>query len=355
MEMKNPSIFTKPETTSERRAFYERLAQRSAAPLWEVLGDLIPAEPQTRCVPVLWRYDELRPLLIEAGELLTAREAERRVLILENPGYRGESRITHSLFAGLQLVQPGEIARAHRHVTSALRFVIESSGGFTSVSGEKATMHPGDFIITPSWTFHDHGNPGDTPVIWMDGLDVPLVNTFDTSFAERYRADTYPVTKPEGDPPASYGECLAPLDYTPTNQTSPVFSYPYARSRETLERIYRNGPVDPWHGVRMQYVDPVTGGNPMPTISAFLQLLPSGFQGEPYRSTDATIYCPTEGGGQSHIGDAVLEWSKNDIFVVPSWHRVTHHVEEDTVLFSFSDRVAQKALGLWREEQLSSA
>ena len=353
--MTNPSIFTKPESTSERKELYERLAKQSTAPLWEVLGDLIPAEPQTRCEPAIWRYDELRPLLMEAGRLLTAREAERRVLILENPGYRGDSRITHSLYAGLQLVQPGEIARAHRHVTSALRFVIESRGGYTSVSGEKTTMHPGDFILTPSWTFHDHGNPGDGPVIWMDGLDVPLVNTFDTSFAERYSADTYPVTKPEGDSPARYGESLAPVDYTPEGQTSPVFSYPYARSRETLERIYRNGPVDAWHGVKMQYVNPVTGGYPMPTISVFLQLLPSGFQGEGYRSTDATIYCPTEGSGQTHIGDTVLDWNKNDIFVVPSWHRVSHRVERDAVLFSFSDRAAQKALGLFREEKPASA
>ena len=105
----------------------------------------------------------------------------------------------------------------------------------------------------------------------------------------------------------------------------------------------------------MQYVNPATGGYPMPTIAAFLQLLPSGFQSAPYRSTDATIYCPTEGSGQTQVGDTVLEWNKNDIFVVPSWYRVSHRVQEDAVLFSFSDRAAQKALGLWREEKLVSA
>ena len=350
--MDKPSIFTKPKLTTERRAFYERLAKRSTAPLWESLGDLIPAEPQPKCIPVLWRYDEIRPLLLEAGDLLTAKEAERRVLILENPGLKGDARITHSLYAGLQLVKPGEIARAHRHVTSALRFVIESSGGYTSVNGEKATMYPGDFILTPSWTFHDHGNPGDGPVIWMDGLDLPLVNTMDTSFSEHYEEDEYPVTKSEGDSQIRYGENLAPLEYKSGSKTAPLFCYPYARSRETLEQLYRNGPVDSWHGVKMQYVNPATGGYPMPTIAAFLQLLPSGFHSKPYRSTDATIYCSTEGSGHTNVGDTTLEWRKNDIFVVPSWYKVSHSVQEDSVLFSFSDRAVQKALGLWREDKV---
>ena len=351
--MTSPSIFARPEATPERRAFYERLAARNTAPLWEVMSDIIPAEPRTRCLPVLWRYSELRPLLVEAGNLLTAEEAERRVLILENPGYPRDSRITHSMYAGLQLVGPGEIARCHRHVASALRFVIESSGGYTSVDGEKTTMSPGDFIITPSWTFHDHGNPGDGPVIWMDGLDVPLVNHFDASFAALYPADEYPVTRAEGDSQSRYGENLAPLEYEPAGKTTPVFSYPYSRSRETLERLYRMGPVDAWHGVKMQYVNPATGGYPMPTIATFLQLLPTGFRGARYRSTDSTVFCVTEGRGETRVGDTVLAWEPNDIFVVPSWAPASHRAEEQAVLFSFSDRAAQKALGLWREEKLA--
>ncbi len=251
-----------------------------------MLSELVPTEPRPACIPALWRYDEMRPGLMEAGGLITAQEAERRVLILENPGVRGASRITQSLYAGLQLVLPGEVTPSHRHTSSAMRFVIEGNGAYTAVDGERTTMHPGDFIVTPSWTYHDHGNPGNVPVVWLDGLDIPIVNTFDTGFAEHYPGETQPISKKEGDSQARFGANLLPLEYSGSRST-PVFNYPYSRSREVLDQLYRNGPVDPCHGVKMQFINPSTGGPPMPTIGTFLQLLPAGFQGIASCSTDS--------------------------------------------------------------------
>lgn len=339
-----------PQATSERAAFYQRIDKESMTPLWEVLGALVPKQPTTPCVPAFWRYATARTYLMEAGRLITAREAERRVLILENPGLRGASSITHSLYAGLQLILPGEVAPSHRHTQSALRFVIEGDGAYTAVDGERTTMHPGDFIITPSWTFHDHGNPGDDPVVWLDGLDIPLVAFFDAGFMERYPDETHPVTKPEGDALARYGANMLPLEYKSTSHTTPIFNYPYERSREALEQLRRHGPGHPSHGYKMQYVNPATGGYAMPTIGAFMQLLPAGLKGKPYRSTDGTVYSVVEGKGRSRVGDRVFEWGPKDIFVVPSWCKVAHETDQEAVLFSFSDRPVQKALGLWREE-----
>jgi gentisate 1,2-dioxygenase len=346
-------LFARPEVTDERKAFYERIDQDSLAPLWEVLGNLVPPQPTTSCVPALWRYQQMRPYLMEAGRIISAREAERRVLILENPGLRGASSITHSLFAGLQLILPGEVAASHRHTQSALRFVIEGEGAYTAVDGERTTMHPGDFIITPSWTFHDHGNPGDAPVIWLDGLDIPTVAFFDAGFAERYPQELQPVTKPEGDASARFGANLLPLEYSATSPTTPVFTYPYAGSRAALEQLRRHGAPHSSHGLKMQYANPATGGYPMPTIGTFIQMLPAGFAGAPYRATDGTVYCVVEGHGESKVGDSSFAWEPHDIFVVPSWCRVAHRADEDAVLFSFSDRPIQKALGLWREEMLA--
>lgn len=340
----------KPETSAERREYYHRLELKHAAPLWEVLGDLIPSQPRPPASPALWRYQEMRALLLEAGSLITAKEAERRVLILENPSMTGTSLITQSVYAGLQLVDPGETTTTHRHVTAALRFVIESDRGYTAVDGERTTMHPGDFVITPSWTYHDHGNPGDTPVIWLDGLDIPIVNLLGASFAEPHPRGLQPMTRKEGDASARYSQNLLPVDYTPGRSTTPVFNYPYARSREALDWLYRNSPLDACHGIKMQYSNPATGGSPMPTIGAFLQLLPAGFRGAAYRSTDATVYCAAEGAGTSRIGGTAFEWRKNDVFVVPSWCPVSHQAIGEAVLFSFSDRPVHKALGLWREE-----
>src|SRR5438094_4835564 len=326
-------LFATPEVTDERKAFYERIDHDSLAPLWEVLRNLVPSRPATPCVPAYWSYAQMRPYLLEAGRLITAREAERRVLILENPGLRGASSITHSLYAGLQLILPGEVAPSHRHTQSALRFVIEGEGAYTAVDGERTTMRPGDFIITPSWTFHDHGNPGDVPVVWLDGLDIPMVAFFDAGFAERYPEALQPVTKPEGDALARFGANLLPLEYTPSSATTPVFTYPYVRSREALEQLRRHGAPHASHGVKMQYANPATGGYPMPTIGAFLQMLPAGFEGKPYRSTDGTVYCAVEGSGRSRVGDKTFDWDAHDVFVVPSWCRVSHQAKEDAVLF----------------------
>jgi gentisate 1,2-dioxygenase len=343
------TFYVKPETSAERKELYERLDRKNTAPLWEVLGTLVTPQPQTACVPALWRYDEIRPLLMDAGRLITAKEAERRVIVLENPGLRGKSQITSSLYAGIQLVLPGEVAPTHRHAASALRFVLEGEGtAYTAVDGERTTMHAGDFILTPSWTYHDHGNASDAPAIWLDGLDIPMVNMFSASFAEHHPDETQPVTRPEGDALTRYGTALMPVDFTP-GPRSPLLSYPYARSRDALDRLARNGPVHPTHGIKMQYVNPATGGYPMPTIAAFLQLLPSGFETAEYRSTDATVFCVAEGRGTSRVGDQAFAWGPRDMFVAPSWQPVSHAPQGEAVLFSFSDRPAQKALGLWRE------
>ena len=349
--MDSAAVFTKPEITPERQEFYDRLDRKSVTPLWEVLGRIIPAQPTPEAVPAIFRYDDVRPFLMEAGRLLTPQEAERRVLVLENPGLRGQSRITQSLYAGLQLILPGETAPVHRHAASALRFVVEGHGAFTAVDGEKTTMSPGDFILTPSWTFHDHGNPGQEPTVWMDGLDIPIVNLFDTSFLERHPEEEGQVDRvPQGDAYARYGSNMLPVDFTPTRPSSPVFNYPYARSRETLDVLHRNGPVHPCHGVKMRFVNPATGGYTMPTIAAFMQLLPKGFRGKPYRATDATVFCAVEGHGSTTIAGTTFDWSPRDIFVAPSWAPVWHSSSEDAVLFSMSDRPAQIALGLWREQ-----
>ena len=146
------------EIQALRRAYYERLGQKNLAPLWEVLRAIVPKEPSTPFLPALWRSDDFKPMVFEGGELITAKEAERRVLVLENPGVKGKSAITQSLYAGIQLVLPGEIAPPHRHTAGAIRFILEGEGAYTQVDGEKTIMSPGDFVLTPFWTIHDHGN-----------------------------------------------------------------------------------------------------------------------------------------------------------------------------------------------------
>lgn len=334
-----------------REAFYEAIAPENMRALWPVLGELVTREPGSGCKPCLWRYDQVRARLMEAADLITAEEAERRVLILENPGLKGSSRVTTSLYCGVQLVMPGEVAPAHRHSQSALRFVLEAAGGYTAVAGEKTQMHFGDFVITPNWAWHDHGNDSDAPVLWLDGLDIPLVQFLDASFAERGPEARQVLDKPTGDSLARYGANMLPIDQQRTSVVSPIFNYPYERSRDALETMRRTEAWDACHGLKMRYANPLDGGWAMPTIGAMLQLLPSGFRSESYRSTDATVFVGVEGGGRARIDGEVHEWGPRDVFVCPSWHEIVHEVDTDAVLFSYSDRPVQEKLGLWWEQR----
>ena len=349
----------------QRQQLYRDMAPHHLTPLWEVLHALVPPAPTTPCEPAFWKYDEVRPFLLRAGEAITAEEAVRRVLILENPQLRGQSAITQSLYAGLQLILPGEVAPSHRHTQSALRFIVEGAGAYTAVDGERTTMHPGDFIITPSWTWHDHGHPGNDkaepqggPVVWLDGLDIPIVRFFDAGFAQNDTSRSQQVTKAEGESFARFGHNMAPVRHpSPYGATSPIFSYPYARSREALEQLERDAPVDAYDGVKLRYVNPLTGGSPMPTMATFLQKLPAGFQGRGWRQTDGAVYSVVEGQGKVVIECGDQQWrytfGPRDHFVVPSWHTARLSSVGGCVVFSFSDRPVHQALGFHREERLS--
>jgi gentisate 1,2-dioxygenase len=290
-----------------------------------VLHSLVPERPHARCVPVFWRYDELREPLLEAGRIISAEEAVRRVLILENPALPGESCITNTLYAGLQLLNPGEVAPAHRHTQSALRFVLEGHGAYTSVDGQRHYMSPGDLVLTPAWTWHDHANEGSETVIWLDGLDIPLVRMLDAGFCESPATPTPPVAAP------------------------PVVAFPYASMRRKLFGSIHDGAVHPAHGYRLRYENPANGDHALPTIASFLQRLPAAFAGAAWRQTDGTVYVCVEGEGRTFVDGRVLEWRPRDIFVVPAWCEFRHAATAESVLFAFSDRVVQERLVMWRE------
>lgn len=335
-----------------RQAFYDKLAPHALTPLWEVLKGLVPREPKSKAVAHAWDYATLRPLLLESGGLLTAEEAERRVLVLENPGLKGLSRITSSIYAGVQLILPGETAPAHRHVASALRFVLESDGGFTAVAGERTAMRRGDFIITPNWGWHDHGNAGAKPAIWVDGLDLPIVNLFETGFSDHWGEKHQPIGKAEGDSIARYGSGMVPLNAaSPFGATSPIFNYTYDKSRMALMAVAAAGQPDPHDAVSLRYANPLSGGWAMPTIAAWLTHVPAGFETKPMRSTDGQTLVVAEGMLEVEIGEQTFKLNENDIVCVPSWASRRMRAAKDTIVFGFSDRSAQEKLSIWREQR----
>lgn len=342
-----------PSRTQQLEAYYAELRQHSTAPLWTVLKALLTPTPQPRAVPHVWRWEELRPFVYRAGELIGTEEAERRVVMLLNPALDGAAAATATLYAGLQLILPGEIARSHRHTAAAIRFIVEGHAAYTAVDGERTLMEPGDLVLTPPWTWHDHGNESPEPMVWLDGLDLPLVNAVDAMFFEEYPETVQPVTKPLDQSERRYAASgLLPTHERHLGNYSPLLNYTWVRARAALVEQATRDAANPRDGYSMEYVNPRTGGPVLPTMDCSIQLLPPGFAGEGFRRSASAVFHVVEGAGYTEVGNRRLTWQAKDTFALPSWAPYAHFnasSSEPAFLFSYTDAPVLRAIGLYRE------
>lgn len=333
-------------------AYSQALEALSLGPLWSALHQLLPAERTTRAVPHAWAWRALAPLLHEGARLVPIEQAERRVLVLENPGLRGSYAITATLYAGLQIILPGETAPSHHHTPAALRFVVQGHGAYTTVDGVKCVMEPGDLIITPPMRWHDHGHEGTEPMIWLDGLDIPLVRSFDASWASGMRPAQPPATATDSSQDELSGAGLVPRRSRYEESGYPQVRWPWQTVRRALEAMAASMPGD--QPVVLRYVNPRTGAPPLATMGAEAQWLRPGERTRAERRTTSAVFHVIEGSGESRIGDRTLAWERGDTFVAPPWHAVAHvnAGAPPACLFQFNDEPAVRALGLWAEETL---
>lgn len=330
--------------------FYEGLPAKHLSALWRVSRNLVRPELKSKAVPMQWRYDDVRPLLTEAGELVTTEEVDRRVLVLDNPGLPGQSQATGTLYAGVQMILPGETAPAHRHTISALRFILEGEGAFTAVEGEETQMRKGDFVITPAWAFHDHGSSAAGPCLWLDGLDIPISRFFEQAIIEEHGNQRQARDRPPGHSAAKFGQGMVPFAArSPFGHTTPLLNYPFARAREALLGFAAGEQPDPHVGYALRYANPIDGGWALPTMAVWMTYLPAGFETLPVRSSDGMVMAVSQGAGRVVIDGAGFDFGENDIHAIPSWCWRSFRADEDCFLFFFSDRAAQEKLGLFKE------
>jgi gentisate 1,2-dioxygenase len=321
-----PELSDIQSSPEELESYYAGLAAQHVTPAW--IGGGITVEPHSTAVPFLWHWQELRPQAMRAAELVGTAQAERRVLRLSNPNLSGIA--SNTLVANIQIVMPGEIARAHRHSGAALRFIIEGEGGYTVVNGERVPMAPGDLVLTPNWSWHDHANDTNAPMIWLDGLDTPLVRMLEAGFYEEHPQDRQ-----------AFG--------APVNTSE--FHYPMAEMRAALERLAADAGQGSTQTV-LEYRNRRTGGPVMPTITCRMQLLRPGEKTTARRDVSRNNFHVVEGSGYSLVGGERLDWQDKDVFTVPTWNYCEHANTGDrpAFLFSFSDAPVMRALGLYREE-----
>jgi gentisate 1,2-dioxygenase len=335
-------------------AYIDQLGDWNLIPGWKVLAQEVPVEPASVAVPCAWRYSEVKRQLTLAGELVPPEEAERRVLVLANPGLGGRPATTPTMFTDIQLVLPGEETNTHRHTPTAVRFMIEGEGSFAMTAGEKMSQAFGDLVLGPSWGWHSHGNPGDDPAIWFDALDIPLVKMLDASFFEPYGDAPHPETQPYEASVAAFGNAaLLPSWERPANgSASPLLKYQYATARPALMGL-ADDRASPYDDMILEYVHPASGGPCTQTLACFLQRIRPGTKGRAHRHTSSAVYVVAEGSGRTVINGEAHDWEAGDVIALPSWCWHAHEnrsADADAILFSVTDLPVLKALGLYREE-----
>jgi gentisate 1,2-dioxygenase len=315
-------------TAEELEAYSGRLGAAGLDAPWSRPGPLIPPKP-TSTQPRLWRWRDIEPLVRESAEFLSPhRGAERRVIRLHNPGVP-ERTVAHSLVVAIQYLLPGEVAPAHRHSPTAIRFMLHGEGAYTTVDGQQCRMRPGDLVVTPGMAWHDHGNEGPAPVIWMDILDWQVVRFLENLTFEPYPDDRQPTLRSPG----------------------PEIFHPWSEAYAALERQAKRAP-DLFDDVLFEYVDPLTGGPLRPTLGCYLQMLRPGVQTRAHRETSCAVYHVVRGHGVTTVDEQAFEWGPGDFFVVPPRARHAHANagSEPAVLFTAQDVPLLRALGLYRVE-----
>jgi 1-hydroxy-2-naphthoate dioxygenase len=299
--------------------------------------------------PYLWKWNPLLDGLLKASETIGIEQAERRAIRLVSPHLPFKST-SHTLQFTFSIVNPGEVARAHRHNMAAIRFVVQGQGAYTAVDGERFPMQEGDLILTPNWTWHEHHNESQDPIIWLDGLDGPLIQSLNVLFFEDYEKDEQPITRQTGESLSRLGFARSPKIDQDHLRGVP-FRYAWKETYKTLKTM-GDSDRDPYEGALLRYVNPVTAGFTYPTMSCEIQLFKGKEKTKTHRHTSTALYHVFKGQGRTTVGEGYLEWKKGDSFVIPlwQWHAHENLADEEAILFSINDRPVMEALQLYREE-----
>jgi gentisate 1,2-dioxygenase len=332
------------------KQYVDGLTANNLVPLWPSLRAALPhGAPSRRTQPVVWHYADVRPRLIEAGDLTPMEKAERRVLVLANPGLGLENmQATPSIFIGLQLILPRETAPNHRHTPSAVRFVIEGEGGFTIVDGEKLPMERGDLILTPSLLWHEHRHEGTGPVIWLDALDLPTVFAREASYAIEGPSQAVP-NQPDRSQTHYRRAGLVPYRALSGPRANyPLLRYPWKEVREALQAMA--AVTEAKEMVHLAYVNPETGAECLPVLGFSAIMLRPGETVVPERRSASAVLHVVEGAVEAEVDGVLLRADVSDTLAVPTHAKIAirnRSTKTPAFLFQVDDAPMQRKLGFF--------
>jgi gentisate 1,2-dioxygenase len=338
------------------------LRELSLGAAWTQLRNLTPhGRPIRHADAMCWHYRDVRPRLIEAGQLVPIELAERRVLALINPGVTpARLATTPSIFLGLQLILPGEHAPAHRHTPAAARLVIEGAGASTIVNGDKLPMEQGDLLLTPPHHWHEHRHEGTDPMIWMDILDHPVGIPLETSYLVDEAVDAPDKSPWENSAHSSEAMYTAP-GLVPFRSPGvgakryPMLRFSWTRTKEALTAISdRPTEHDPVH---VMLVNPESGASLLETMCFSVRMLRRGEEVMVPRRSASAVFQILEGDGESLIDGRPFSWSTHDTIACPTFAQVTHRntsMRKPAFLLQVDDGPMQSKLGFYEEEPVHS-
>jgi gentisate 1,2-dioxygenase len=330
--------------------YRDELSALNLVPLWPSLRAVLPPRVPTRKTqPTLWSYQRLRPLLMRAGELTPIDKAERRVLVMANPGHGLEKmQASAAMYLGMQLLLPGEWAPAHRHTPNAVRMVVEGEGAWTTVEGERCPMSRGDLILTPTGLWHEHGHDGNAPVVWLDVLDLPLVYYMETSYVVEGVRQT--VKPGRGERAYARGGVVPSAVFARSDKAYPMLRYPWVDVRAALEALAADRPELP--AVQVGYINPETGADAQNILGYYaLMLRPGQTLKLPVRSP-AMVFHQIEGASDLRFDDRLLMLAQADTCCIPGYTATTlvnRSVEQPAFLFMADETPLHKKLGVFEQ------
>jgi len=301
--------------------YVAQLRELNLVPLWPSLRAVLPpGQPRPNTQAIHWAYESLRPLLMRAGELTPIEKAERRVLVLANPGHGLDNmKASAAMYLGMQLLLPGEWAPSHRHTPNAVRMIVEGEGAYTTVDGEKCPMRRGDLILTPTGLWHEHGHDGTEPVVWLDVLDLPLVYYLEASY--HVNGQRQAVTGQQGERTYARGGVVPTPMFGRSSRAYPMLRYPWAEARAALETLATDQPG--LEAVQVTYVNPETGGDAQNILGFYaLMLRPGQTLKLPVRSPAMVLHL-IEGGVDVQVEDRGFTLAEADTCCAPGFSRVT--------------------------------
>lgn len=335
----------------------EALDQHNLRPLWEIAENEL-GQTRENLEADIWKWEDIRTTVNQIADDVPS-DVSPRVTVPVNAPYN--IALSHTISVGVETAPPSHTTPAHRHNGHFLRFTIDGDPDMkTAVGGEEFPMLDNDLVTIPQWEWHGHVNDSDEETAWLVIDDSPLrIDTLNIgNIVELHDDDRQPITRSRGYYQSQYGNCRPcsrnddiPGPFEGTSHPTPPYRFAWADMSESLEYAENNEDAhSPYDGVVVDYTNPALGEGPLfPTLGARVHHLLDGTETDDHSHNATEVFYVIDGSGQTIVEGEPLDWSDQDIFVVPTYKAHSHNPDDEATLLTLTDRPLLEAINCYHE------